>query len=280
VLPSNSTPEFGKDMLEIAGEFGSEFNRRTAAWQDEAKLVGMQKLAFKPEERSLAFWAIEWVTQDWALAIGEVDPNLVCSPSFQPNGQRCILAQFFEDAPVGSCWAALRNHRHPQAILWMPPNWRIDRALGFTKAPFSHRQVHFRHGAGLLLFLQMSQGAVVPSNNYEPGSFAVEPMYNPRPQITTNGQFWVASQQRIHQRPGWVARCGVNDHACWFVDHHEIMVFIDDCKWNVFGNQVGWGWFGELDCDNITKPKCGTWARLSIVDADVGFLNQMARIAA
>ena len=44
-------------------------------------------------------------------------------------------------------------------------------------------------------------------------------------------QVWTVMEQRIDHGPAIFTRCGMNDHACRFVDHDAIIILEKNLEW-------------------------------------------------
>ncbi len=86
-------------------------------------------------------------------------------------------------------------------------------------------------------------------------------------------------EQGVSEGAAGVARGGVGDHACRFVDSNDVLILIEDIQGNGLGNQVKLRGELEADLDLIAWVWHGPFfARLSI-DQNAPCLDEMLEIA-
>jgi hypothetical protein len=101
------------------------------------------------------------------------------------------------------------------------------------KRPHHQGQILAAHGPGLQLVDQRGVRLEGLGHHHQPTGVAIEPVHDATARHPRQRR--VVVQQRVLQRPGRVARPGMNHQAGGFVDHNKGRILVDDIKRNGLG---------------------------------------------
>ena len=87
-------------------------------------------------------------------------------------------------------------------------------------------------------------------------------------------QFVAMMQQRVHERAGEVADCGMHDEAGGFVDHDEVAVFVEHIECDVLGLRGAGRDFRLSEHDAFVAAQLVVLLCLRAVDGEVPALDE------
>ena len=251
---------------------------------------GVQGLTAKPIEGRLGPGAelarlglemrtIDRVTHQRVAGMGEMHPDLMGAPGLELTGDEHgdrLAAPAIErllHLPMGDGLAAALAHRHFLPRVGMAIDRGIDRALPpCWNAP---RECHVaapqRAGPAMIgeLRAQRLMGRIVLGRDHQAGGVLVEPMHDAGPPDAADAGKACATvrDQRIDQRPGFVARRGMDDQPLRLVDDDEVVILVDNIERDGLAFRFGRARRGHVDCDRIPRGDmiCGVANRRRIV---------------
>lgn len=206
---------------------------------------------------------IDVVPHQGVSGMGEMDPDLMGAASFEPaskqSGNRLAVpaVERVPDLPVGNGLAAARAHGHLLARMRVAIDRSVDRALpAVWRAPDKGQIASLQcAGASVVgeLCAQRLMRGIVLRGDHQSGRVLVEPMDDAgtADAADTRQAGATVGDQGVNQRPGLVARRGVNHQSLGLVDDDEIFVLVDDVERDGFAFRLGGPRRRHVDYDRI-----------------------------
>jgi hypothetical protein len=239
--------------------------------------MGVQGLPAKGIERRLGFRrqkggfgtktaAIDLVAHDRMADRGQMHPNLVGAAGFQPAGQEARHRRFglfrvpgpadtpgpglariaLQHLPMGDGLAPALAHRHALAGLGVTVDRLVDGAVGAVGRPPDEGEIApLERLASLAMVGELRRqrlvGAVVLRHHHHAGGVLVEPVHDAGAALAADARKAIAAMgdQRIDQGAGPIAGGGMNDEVAGFVDHDDVVVFVNHAERNGLGGGLG-----------------------------------------
>lgn len=212
--------------------------------------------------------AIERVSDKRMLHCGEVHTDLMRSTCVELDLEQSRGSKSGEFAPLGASLAhaatliamvlarLLSECFHARAVDGIAANRQLDFASLVFELAFDQGYIGFFYGAGAKRFSQFSVGIVVFCDDDEAGGLFIKTVHDSRAQRirlrTAARKILSATQERVYQRAARIPRSSMHAHASWFVDDHQILVFVKDVQRNGFGLSAKRRALHDFDLDFFT----------------------------
>ena len=224
----------------------------------------------------LAAWgsaiaAILRVADQGMSQMGEVDPDLVGAPGFQPAfDQRSEGAfggaEFFQHRiTCRRPLAAGAQHRHALAVEWAAPDLAFDQAGGVTRRSPYDGVIGALDGVIGELLGQARHGPFGLGRHQQARGVLVQPVDDAGARFAADGQHLGAAMgdQCIDQGAVGIAGGGMHHQPRRFVDHDQFLVLIDHRQGNVLALRNGGRGGRHLQREGIARfdPVVGVFYR-------------------
>ena len=208
----------------------SEFaGMQSVIGEDELSSLLLRQPPLDQREVAVLVVSVKFVANYRVTEVREVNPNLMLASGLRLYAKEGKIA-FVPGKPlghreVGSRRAAVRSHtifdHHPAGVV--ATERFIDTAgIGFDMT-VHNGFVRFANVATLPMPAQLSCRIVVFGVQYNPTSLAVEPVDHVHSLRLAKVQPHAADQAAVFVALGWVA-----NQVCWFVDHQQAVILVDD----------------------------------------------------
>ncbi len=167
-----------------------------------------------------------------------VHTNLVGTPGFQLHPHMGVRTEALEHAVVADRRLAAFSHRHALAHATVTADRGIDLAPGDHHAHHD-ALVDPADRAALQLLDQLGLRLQGLGHHHQAGGVLVQAVDNARARHVDDIRHMV--QQRIEQGATGMPGSRVHDQAGRLVDHHDLVVFVDDVQLDVFGHPLALG---------------------------------------
>src|SRR6266542_671555 len=212
----------------------------------------------------------------------EMNADLVRAPCVEVAPKQCMRAPTLDDRVPRAREAPAGDHRHALALRRVPPDRAFQLArVVLDQAPHD-RQVRTAQRPVAQLLRERPMSGVMPRDHDQSAGALVQAVHDPRASLAAHGRPAApATKQRMHQRPGVVARRRMHDHAGGFVDHHQVVVLVDDLQRDQLASDLSHEGLGQFDVDHVALgyARCGL-GRAVVEKDEVAFGEARRRSAA
>ena len=199
--------------------------------------------------------AIDRIADHRHPEMSEMDADLVGPAGRKPAFERAGSRTQAPDQPPARRRgpAAGGQHRHLLAVAGAPPDIAFHRPGGAGRAAPDQGGIGAFDRARLELGGERAMGGVGLGGHHQPAGQLVEPVDDPRPADAPDPRKAGAAMgdQGVDQRPLRVPWRGVDHQAGLFVEHHHVLVLVDDRQRDVLAGGLRVGIFGDEYGENL-----------------------------
>ncbi len=175
--------------------------------------------------------AVRLVANQGETYMGHVHANLVGAAGFQLHSYMGVRAEALEHTVMADRRLAAVGYRHALAHAAMAANGRVDLATGCHHTNHD-ALVDTADLAGLHLLDQLGLRLQGLGHHHQAGGVLVQAVNDTGARHVDD--VWHVVQQRIEQRTAGMPGGRVHDQPGRLVDHHDMVVFVDDIQFDIF----------------------------------------------
>lgn len=224
--------------------------------------------------------AVEGVAQQRMALGGQVHPDLVGAAGLEPAFQQAdpLPGEVLQGPVAGRRWlAAAHDHGHLLAVARAAADVAGDLAGRRPRLAPDQRQVAALDGPGRELLHQALVRLLGLGGDDQAAGVLVQAVHDAGPAHAADALQAVAAvgDQGVHQGAVRVAGRRVHDQARGFVDHDQVLVFMDDRQGNILSGQLDGFSLGHQDGESLAgfDPQRGLNYRLA-ARRQAAFLDQ------
>lgn len=209
--------------------------------------------------------SIDVVTHQRVAGMGEVDPNLVSAAGGELAGEESghrfsvLAVEGLPHFPVGDRFPPACTYGHFFASVRVPVYRSVDGAVRAVRQSPDKSQVAASHRSCASVIRELRAQrlvrGVILGGYHEPGGVLIEPMHDAWPADAADaGQALPTMRdERVDQRSGRVACCGMNNQSFRLVDDDEILVLVNDIQRDGFPFRFRRYCRRHVDYDRISR---------------------------
>ena len=224
---------------------------------------------------------VDGITEDGVADAGQMHADLVGAAGVQGDMQpgdtsACRLHQAIVGERPLAALPAPFNHGHALAVPWVAADGLVDLPLGGRDAVYDGF-IDALDGVDGKLAGKAVMRPIMLGDDQEAAHILVQPVDDARSLHSANTGKAVAamSEQSMHQRALLMAGCRVDDEACGFLEHQQMLVLVDDVEHRRLGLEGHGLELGNVDGQALTvfDPAAGLGYLLP-VDAHMAVSDQ------
>ena len=231
--------ELCNNFLEVWRQIREYQNGPSVPGVPEAELAGVETLGALPQLR--LFVAVDQIAQNGVADVGHVDPDLVGPSRLQTAADMGVAPVALHHFPVGhGFFGVAGGDGHLLPVGGVPADGGVDGAGVLPEGAADDGFVGPRHGVVLELGGQHGVGQIVFGDSQQSAGVLVDAVDDAGPQLAVDAGEVIAHgvQQAVDQGIVLMTDGRVDHQALGLVDHHHILVLIDDVQGNVLGHDV------------------------------------------
>ncbi len=236
----------------------------------EFEQLGMQRLAFECCNGAATRFGnggwriiaarIDRIANDRNLFMREVNANLMGASGMQ--GESKLAERTIEVFHPGVCNGAPARwrNRHFLALLVMAADGQFNALMmpaRRTPAPCQVLSIQIMAGKHIA---QSAVGNFAFSDHHATGCILIESVHDTGALSAVDArQIAAVVEQGMHKGAVIVAVSRMDNHAGWFIDNEQMLIFKQDIKWNIFSAERQWLWRRDLQLEALPFPNLPGW---------------------